>query len=92
MIFRSVLFWCVIKLSLEIILSNYRKYKELFSNTYDFDCDFANDYWCHSIENMIMRSLDEKDNQEKIRDNILSVFENDTVIRWYKLRIPENEY
>lgn len=76
----------------ELILSNYRKYKELFSDTYDFDCDFANNYWCHSIENMIMRSLDEKDNQEKIRDNILSVFENDTVIRWYKLRIPENEY
>ena len=76
----------------DIILSNYNKYKELFGDIYDFDCQYVQNYWCHSIENMIFRSLKEKNNKELIKENIVRILENEQVIQWYKNREPENEY
>lgn len=76
----------------DIILSNYKKYQELFGQQYNFECQYAQNYWCHSIENMIFRSLEEKNNKEKIEKNIEKILTNEQVIQWYRKRNPENEY
>lgn len=74
----------------DIILQNYKKYRELFEKKYDFDTDYVRNYWCHSIENMILRSLKEKEKKDDIRKNIERILQVDEVIKWYKYRIPEN--
>lgn len=75
----------------DIILQNYKKYREWFGERYDFHTQYAYDYWCKSIENMIFRSLKEKNNKEVIKRNIYKVLNEKQVIAWYKNRKPENE-
>ena len=75
-----------------IILANFRHYSELFGDRFDFDSQYANDYWCHAIENMIFRSLEQKENQEQIRANILEVLADPQVIHWYAKREPQNAF
>ena len=77
---------------LDIILQNYNQYKEWFGKEYDFDAQYVNNHWCLSVENMIIRSLKEKDRKEEIRNIILKTLENTQVISWYKNRIPENDF
>lgn len=75
-----------------IILENYKKYKKMFGEKYNFDTDYVRGYWCHSIENMIFRSLKERENNEMIIKNIINILQNEDVVSWYKLRIPENSF
>lgn len=75
----------------ELILQNYRWYVEWFGNEYDFNTQYVHNYWCHSIENMILRSLKEKENKEQIIKNIEETLSDNQVITWYKHREPENE-
>ena len=75
-----------------IIIENFHLYKHLFGEEYDFNTQYVNDYWCHAIENMIFRSLEQKENREQIRENILDVLKNEQVIHWYSKRIPANRF
>lgn len=76
----------------DIILDNYNKYFMWFADDYDFDNQYSNNYWCNAIENMVFRSLDEVEYQERIKKNILKVFKNNTVSNWYKKRTPKNRF
>lgn len=75
-----------------IILANFRHYKDLFGDQFDFDTQYANDYWCHAIENMIYRSLEQTENQEQIRYNILETLADAQVVYWYAKRGPKNAF
>ena len=75
-----------------IILANFRHYSELFGDRFDFNTQYANDYWCHAIENMIFRSLEQKDNTEQIRQNILETLADPQVLHWYAKRNPQNVF
>jgi hypothetical protein len=74
-----------------IILANFKHYSELFDHYFDFNTQYANDYWCHAIENMIFRSLEQTENTEQIRQNILEALSDPQVMHWYAKRNPENE-
>lgn len=76
----------------DIILQNYNRYIEWFGQEYNFDTQYVYNYWCHSIENMILRSLKEKDQRDVIRNNIKQTLSDKQVIVWYKNREPENEF
>lgn len=75
-----------------IILANFRHYSDLFGDRFDFDTQYVNDYWCHAIEKMILRSLEEKDNTEQIRKNIRETLVDTQVVRWYAKRNPQNAF
>lgn len=75
-----------------IILDNFRHYKELFGEQFDFDSQYVNDYWCHAIENMIFRSLEQKDNAEQIQQNILDTLADPQVVHWYDKRKALNAF
>lgn len=75
----------------DIILQNYKKYYDWFGEMYDFHTQYVYNYWCKSIENMIVRSLKEENNKEVIRRNIHRVLNEQQVIDWYKNRKPENK-
>lgn len=75
-----------------IILANYRHYKELYYYDFDFDTQYANDYWCRAIENMIFRSLDENENINQIHHNILITLADELVINWYAKRQVKNKF
>lgn len=75
-----------------IIVENFRHYSELFGDQFDFDAQYANNYWCHAIENMIFRSLEQKENTAQIRQNILKTLEDPQVVHWYARRNPQNAF
>ena len=70
----------------KIILDNFKHYKELFEDRFDFDTQYANDYWAKAIENMVFHSLEQKENRERIRQNILDTFQDGQVIHWFTMR------
>ena len=76
----------------KIILANFRHYRTLFGDQFDFDTQYVNDYWCHAIENMISRSLEQKENTEQIRQNILLTLADPQVVHWYAKRHPKNAF
>lgn len=75
-----------------IILANFRHYAELFGDQFDFDSQYVNDYWCHAIENMIFRSLEQTENAGQIRQNILETLADNQVLHWYARRKPRNNF
>lgn len=75
-----------------IILENYRMYKEWYGDCYDFDTEYVNTYWAKSIENMIYRSLKEKENRKQIKTDIENTLSNQQVIAWYSKRTCENAF
>lgn len=75
-----------------IILANFRHYLELFDHEFDFDSQYANDYWCHAVENMIFRSLEQTENTAQIRRNILETLAEPQVVHWYAKRNPQNAF
>lgn len=75
-----------------IIVANFKHYSELFGDRFDFDTQYVNDYWCHAIENMIFRSLEQKENMDQITSNILEMFRDSQVVHWYKKRHPRNHF
>ena len=76
----------------KIILANFQHYRMLFGDQFDFDTQYVNDYWCHAIENMIFRSLEQKENTEQIRQNILLTLADPQVVHWYANRNPQNAF
>ena len=75
----------------DIILQNYRSYVEWFGDEYNFNTKYVYNYWCHSIENMILRSLKERDKKDEIKKIIEKTLTDKLVIDWYKKREYENE-
>lgn len=76
----------------DVILKNYKLYRALYGEIYDFDTQYVNDYWAHAIENMIFRSLEQKENCEQIRQNIRQVLQDEQVIRWFAQRMPKDVF
>ena len=76
----------------QIIVANFKHYSELFGDEFDFDTQYANDYWCHAIENMIFRSLEQTENVVQIRQNILQTLTDAQVVHWYAKRCPQNAF
>lgn len=72
-----------------IILENFRLYQSLYGNDYDFDTAYVNSYWSRSIENMIYRSLEQKDQHAQIRRNILDTLGQPQVKHWFAGRQTE---
>lgn len=70
----------------DVILKNYEMYRSVYGEIYDFDTPYVNGYWAGSIENMIYRSLEEKENQDVIRGNILSTLQKEQVVHWFVCR------
>lgn len=70
----------------EIILKNFETYQRLFNHKYNFETQYVWNYWCHSIENMILRSLNEKNDKKEIEKIILNVLQHEQVIEWYRRR------
>lgn len=75
-----------------IILENYRQYLRMYADEYDFDTQYVNSYWCRAIENMIFRSLEQTENMEAIKRNILDILRDEQVIQWYTKRMSENAF
>lgn len=73
-----------------IIIENHQLYQRLYGQEYDFDTEYANGYWCRSIESKIFFSLEQKDNWELIKQTIMNVLRNEQVIHWFENRIPKN--
>lgn len=76
----------------KVILANYQHYKQLFGDEYDFDTQYVNNYWCYSIENTIFRSLEQKENREQIRQNILQTLRDEQVIHWFTERNTNSSF
>ena len=76
----------------KIILANFRHYRALFGDQFDFDTQYVNDYWCHAIENMIFLSLEQTENTEQIRQNILKTLADPQVVHWYARRNPQTPF
>jgi glycosyltransferase involved in cell wall biosynthesis len=76
----------------DIILENYRHYTQWYAGEYDFDNQYSNDYWCHSIENMMLRSLNQTENFDKIQENMFRILDNPQVQHWYAKRAPQDDW
>lgn len=76
----------------DIILENYHNYSTWFAGKYDFDNQYSNDYWCRSIENMILRSLEQTEHRDKIQNNMLRILSNTQVQHWFENRIPRDKW
>lgn len=76
----------------DIILANFCHYRELFSDEFEFDTEYASNHWCRAIENMIFRSLEQTENKAQIRKNILDTLDNETVRQWYANRTATNRF
>ena len=75
-----------------IILENYQFYKKLFADEYDFNTQYVHDYWSNSIEGMIFRSLEEKENVDEIEKVVLQTLKNPQVVDWFLKRTNADKY
>ena len=75
---------------LRIIVENYLLYRSLYGEDYDFDTAYANNYWASAMENMILRSLDQKENQKQIHELMTAVLRREPVIHWFTHRTEGN--
>lgn len=69
-----------------IILANFRHYRELFEDRFDFNTQYVCDYWSRAIENMIFRSLEQTENQDQIQQNIITALQDEQVVHWISRR------
>lgn len=76
----------------DIILENYRMYREWYGDCYNFEAQYVQNYWAHAIENMIFRSLEQTENTEQIRQNILRVLADQQVLHWFAQRAPTSSF
>ncbi|SCI88407.1 Hyaluronan synthase [uncultured Eubacterium sp.] len=76
---------------LELILANYNLYIDLFGDDYDFSVQYVTDYWCNSIENMIMNQLRVKDEHPEVIENISKILREPQVKTWYKNRTQKDQ-
>ena len=75
-----------------IILTNHRHYKELYGNDFDFDTQYVNNHWCRAIENMILHSLEQRENKSQIHSSILNTLSDPQVIHWYANREAQSRF
>lgn len=75
----------------DIILENYKLYYLWFSKKYDFKTAYVYQYWSRSIENMIMRSLEQTVNTDIILANIQNILKNKIVLSWFENRELKSE-
>ena len=75
-----------------IIVENFLQYRSLFGSEYDFDTEYVNSYWASAVENMIYRSLGQKDNCEEIQKNIIEALGQEQVIHWFINRNCSNVF
>ena len=71
--------------------TNYNLYVELFGEDYDFSAQYATDYWCRSIENMIIQQLKVKDQHPEVIQNIKKILKELQVKTWYKNRTKKDQ-
>lgn len=76
----------------DIILENYQNYVKWYGDEYNFDTEYANTYWCNSIENMVFRSLRQNENTEVIRERTIIALSNPQVRYWYAHRTAQNAW
>lgn len=76
----------------DVILKNYKLYRALYGEVYDFDTQYVNDYWAQAIENMIFRSLEQKENRDVIRRNIIDTLQNEQVVHWFTRRKVDDRF
>lgn len=76
---------------LELILANYNLYVDLFGEDYDFSVQYVTDYWCNSIENMIIQQLRVKDQYPEVIQNIKKILKEPQVKAWYKNRTKKDQ-
>lgn len=77
---------------LNIIIENYRLYKRWYGDKYDFDTDYANNYWCDAIESMIIQSLQQTENQAIIQKAVKDALQEKEVICWFSRRTPKDDF
>lgn len=75
-----------------IVLSNFQCYRNMFGEQFDFDTQYVNNYWAGVIERMIFWSLEQEENQEIIRNNIIETLKNEQVIYWFAKRKTDNSF
>lgn len=75
-----------------IILASFREYLRLYGDEYDFDTQYVNNHWCHAIENVIFRSLEQTQNREDIKCNIIDTLHEEQVVYWYANRMPQDAF
>ena len=76
----------------QIILDTYRHYTTLYGSDYDFESQYAVNYWCNAIENMIFRALEQTEHQEQIRQSVYQALSDAQVIQWYSKRNPRDAF
>lgn len=76
----------------DVIMANFRHYKGLYGDQYDFNTEYVNNYWCHAIENIILLSLEQKNFRDQIEQNVLNTLKKEQVIHWFSNRVPENKF
>ena len=57
----------------------------------DFSAQYATDYWCRSIENMIIQQLRVKDQHPEVIQNIKKILKELQVKTWYKNRTKKDQ-
>lgn len=75
-----------------ITLVSFEQNLEVFGDEFDFDTPFVNRYWCGAIENLIYLSLEQTENRDAIRQNIIDTLRNERVIHWYANRQPQDHF
>ena len=75
-----------------IIIENFCLYKTLFGNDFDFDTQYVNNHWCRAIENMILHSLEQRENKSQIHSSILNTLSDPQVIHWYANREAQSRF
>lgn len=77
----------------DIILENFKFYRDLYGSIYDFDTQYVTDYWCRSIENIINLTLQQNPLLPQHRQHMLDILRNPQVVAWFSHRseshIPE---
>lgn len=77
---------------LRIMLRNFEHYRQMYCDRFDFETQYAIDYRAKAVENLIFRSLEQKENQTTIRSNILETLSNEQVVEWFAKREPSQPF
>lgn len=69
-----------------IVLENYQLYYSLYKNNYDFSCQYVSNYWGNTIENIIIKQLENKKEHPEVVDVIRQVLKESQVLIWFENR------
>ncbi len=71
-----------------IIVENFQRYREVFGTQYDFDTPYVNGYWANSIWNIVMLSINQRENVASIRSVMEATLTDKQVVHWFAARDP----